>query len=381
MFCYIPSRVNTTRDAIKMNILKNYGKVFKFCKLKSLMVAGAYILTLSMPLTFSATTAADPPSLTNNQVVYYSSSSTNKGLYKSNVDGTNSVAILSSSDLSNANIGSASLPLRSIQISPDRSKVYFMAAPSSTSTYVWYSVNIDGTNLTSLPNLALGARFSPDFTKIVTNGPSYYDTINHKTNSSIKILNADGSNPITISPPMGKSGQIQNFVWVDRDTVAFRYISDVSDASGCNVGIARINIDGTDFTKVTPDQSVSSVNDCDSYLKASINPLDGSYALEVSERVLFVNGTQGSRYSIWRMNADGTGLQRLADAPTSSYSTGYTDTPSWSPSGQKIGYKYLDLADGSQGCRIAQIDVATGVVSQSGIVGCFSEFQWESLGP
>jgi Tol biopolymer transport system component len=198
-----------------------------------------------------------------------------------------------------------------------------------------YTINSDGTNLTRLTDDSaddLHPEWSPDGTQIAFNS-------NRDGEHGIYVMEADGSNVTRIAeegvaPAWSPDGT--QIVFSGSDTM----------------GIYVIDADGTNETQLT--------NDDDS---APVWSPDGS------QIVFSRRSVDGSISALIAMNADGSGITQLTDAP------GYSYNPVWSPDGTMIAFisdrdgtpqLYVMNADGSQQVQLTFLDsVSVGTPSWS----------------
>ena len=172
-----------------------------------------------------------------------------------------------------------------------------------------YVMNNDGTGQVRLTN-NIGAdsfpAFSPDGRKIafISQNPSPTFAVN------IKLMNADGTNQIELTPITYFSSQNP---WFDRRSLSWS--PDGSKIAFEDGGeILTINIDGTNRTNLT--------NQTAGDYEPAFSP-DGSRILFVSSRVPFS--------VMHTMNADGSDVRAL---PSDGYFQDFS--PDWSPTGDKI---------------------------------------------
>jgi Tol biopolymer transport system component len=88
---------------------------------------------------------------------------------------------------------------------------------------------------------------------------------------------------------------------------------------GSNVGLFSVKLNGTGTRRVTPDTLV--------------NPHGGSWS-PTGDRIVFQAAVPGQLFSIWIVNADGTGLRQVPIPRCGT--TVRCRLPSWSPDGTLI---------------------------------------------
>lgn len=247
-------------------------------------------------------------------------------------DGTGDKTLLNNSSVAN---------LSNPQLSLDRRKVYFIGGSDSH----LYSVMADGTYVTDL-GYSLGVfSISPDGTKVVSVGSPTLNSTDHEYYPTIKIMGIDGTNPTTVDlPQAGAPAQMQ---WTnDGNSLVFqlREKDDNGEWNDCNIWIAKIDIDETDFSKLTPDDCVADAN-------PSINPDNDKIAW---------NAGPGE---VWVMNADGSSAIEIAPGLTSGILL--LNRPSWSPDGTQIAVDYKDSGMGSNQ-KLGILNASTGALTASG---------------
>ena len=206
--------------------------------------------------------------------------------------------------------------------------------------------------LTTDPGQDITPAWSPDGTQIVF--VSY-----REGNSDLYIMNADGTDKRKLPNDMGAAAWPS---WGSDGKIVFTYIG-----SGL-VGIATINPDGTEFTKLTeqlapgsmiplpfgakcsPDASKIAFSacyegDCGIYIMNADGTnlsllIAGDYSPSWSpdgNQIVFVSSRAGCGFDIFSMNADGTNQINLTN--TTSALEGILDgTPASSPDGEWIVY-------------------------------------------
>jgi len=262
--------------------------------------------------------------LSNDQAVY----AANDGIHYVTDDGTGDVLL--SNTASNAS---------SPQLSSDRKHIYYVGGSSS---HV-YKIDVDSRNNTDLGYAAGIFALSADDSKIATIGAPALNATDHQYYPTIKLQNAsDGSSPSTIT--LSTAGSPAEIQWLTSTSLVFQFSShDDNDEYGAsNVWIAKVNTDGSGFTKLTGNDSNQDAN-------PSVDPITGHIAYNTAPGVVHV------------MHADGTSDSTLV----SSSSITLANRPVWSPDGTQIAVDYKDTGmSGTQ--KVAFIDSTLGTVSHSG---------------
>lgn len=216
-----------------------------------------------------------------------------------------------------------------IQVSPDKTKVAFVADLETLSKDELYIANIDGTNKLKL-NVALPStgdvnsvfQFTPDSSKVV-----YVASQNTNVNTELYTVNVDGTNNIKLTPPLGPGenvsyGAYQNcFVVTSNPSCPFFISSDgskvfyVADQDTNNTyDIYSVNIDGTSNTKISGATSFTGV----SYF----------YLSPDNSKIVFKTKMGADNYyKLYKVNSDGTNLTRIDTSTTGVYYTFFAFTP------------------------------------------------------
>jgi Tol biopolymer transport system component len=191
-----------------------------------------------------------------------------------------------------------------------------------------YVMNNDGTGqvrLTNNPGSDSFPAFSPDGRKIafISQNPSPTFAVN------IKLMNADGTNQIELTPITYSSSQ---FPWFDFKSLSWS--PDGSKIAFDDGGeIFTINVNGSNRTNLTSHPA----ND----FEPAFSP-DGS-------RILFIS-TRAPNWIMHTMNADGSDVRAL---PSDGYFQDFS--PDWSPTGDKIVF-LRDHDDFGKGLFTANAD-------------------------
>ena len=179
-------------------------------------------------------------------------------------------------------------------------------------------VNSDGSDRTRITSGTSSYKldFSPDGSKIVYVS-SYFIDNKQPVFSDIYIVNSDGTNNTLIA-----SGFQNNDPKFSPDGTIIVYSSGGGPEGS---GIYTMNVDGTNKTRLTFDQSI---------LQVKGNPFspDGS-------KIVFISARSGN-FDIYSMNSDGTDQTRLTQTGIISEShDGISNhNPQWSPDGEYIYY-------------------------------------------
>lgn len=186
-----------------------------------------------------------------------------------------------------------------------------------------YLMNSDGYDMSRLTRgeaNSFAGPWSPDGQRIVF-------TTFGLTNSTIAVINADGSGQVTLSAIEGSDEAFPDWS-PDGQRIAF-----TSRRDGNNE-IYLMNADGSNPVRLT-DQSGDD-------FAPSWSP-DGTQIVFVSDR-----DQEAGIYDLYIMNADGSGVARLTDDAYLDYA------PDWSPDGQKIAFR--SDRDGNSDIYVINVD-------------------------
>ncbi|MCP9496212.1 MAG: SBBP repeat-containing protein [Pyrinomonadaceae bacterium MAG19_C2-C3] len=197
-----------------------------------------------------------------------------------------------------------------------------------------YTMNADGTNVTRVTNTPdvneENPTWSPDGTRLAFNA----DDANDDEEDQIFVINADGTNRVRLT-------NTPNF---DNFTPAWspdgRQIAFVREGDLDNEDIFVMNADGTNVVRLTDVDPDDADQDSISAIEPVYSP-DGRQIAFTVNRFVFDGSNSASVANIFVMNADGTNQRNLTGDPPSSISSNFTafsDEPTWSPDGTKIGY-------------------------------------------
>lgn len=215
----------------------------------------------------------------------------------------------------------------SLSLSPDGKRVAFASDRSGTAQ-IWV-MRTDGTSLRQLTTRGSAGvpRWSPDGALIAFEGTA------SDGRAHVFVVDADGGDPRNVSSPATGScsatdtrTRISLIGWIPGGRVAFsRYV--------CGEGFRfyTVNADGSGFAQTDVD------------LNTAFWSPDGS-------RVAFTR-REGFNQGLFVMNADGSGLRRLAEGPARLYLLSRSvphlrsDYTPWSPDGRRIMF-YSDTTPG-----------------------------------
>ena len=265
----------------------------KSCTLVKGIIVGLITL-ISLLLIYCLKSFEPIQLLDTTQIVFVSNRATNKNIFqvfKMNISGTNVRRL--TSDLNNYFFP---------QFSPDGS--YIIVYSRNGSDDEIYRMDTNGENFTNLsnsPGIDNLPQFSPDGSKIVF-------TSDRDGNREIYVMDNDGSNQLRLtnsiftdhSPQFSPDGMKIVFYSLTN----YPYSNDGYD-------IYTINIDGTNLTKITPDNTY--------YLNTAITGEDGPNVLDAAPRyspdgskIVFMTSIQDD-YVIHMMNSDGSNPVTIID--------------------------------------------------------------------
>ena len=165
----------------------------------------------------------------------------------------------------------------------------------------------DFQNLTSHQALDVGPAWSPDGKQIafVTSRGEHINL------TQLYVMDANGSSPRAVTPRKGWEGDLG--WWPDGRSLVFS--CDRTDSKGTGLDICRIDLDGTDESRI-----------------GSLQGHDGSPAVSPDgNRIAFTAQADGNT-EIYIINSDGYGLVRLTrDASADEW-------PEWSPDGKRLRF-------------------------------------------
>ena len=206
--------------------------------------------------------------------------------------------------------------------SPDGTKIAYTAPPTLTHGPQLAIVDADGTGTvfpTGTADNESQPSWSPDgskivFTRFVPDGSFFV--------FDLFVMNADGTGQtrLTDSRADDPGFAATEPAWSpDGTRIAFTRTITQSGNQPLDEEIYVINVDGTDLTRLTHNPATTVLaND----LSPAWSP-DGT-------QIVFSSRREGS-YGVHVMNADGTGLRRVAEAPQASF-------PAWSPDGERLAF-------------------------------------------
>jgi Tol biopolymer transport system component len=250
------------------------------------------------------------------------------GLYVMNPDGSGKRRLARHAWMSNVGVGS-------LAWSPDRRKLVFAAHLSSSAapcdSYCGreiFVINADGSGLRRLTRNRVAdwePAWSPDGQKIA------WLSRGHGAGADVFVMNADGSDQENLTPKPGNRGELR---WSpDGRTILFTAVSDVY----------VMNADGSGQRNLThtPKGGES----------------DPSWSPEGQHIAFTRRAGPPGELRIIVMNADGSA--KHAVTPTSTHTGDATITAAWSPDGRRIAFDdhyviYVVNADGSGLRRLAQ---------------------------
>lgn len=188
--------------------------------------------------------------------------------------------------------------------SPDALRIAFIRFPVGTSVYSSHVINTDGSNDVVVAQGLV--TWAPDWRHrgLVSNG-------------RLVISNADGSNPVAVSPPAPAALLTGPWWSSDGSKLAFAY-----SPTGASFGdVYTVNRDGSGLRNVTNTPDIS-----EEFASWSA---DGSKLAITGQ-----NSTTGLGGSVFVVNADGTGLRQVTNT---TYPNADAE-PEWSPDGKLIAY-------------------------------------------
>jgi len=206
--------------------------------------------------------------------------------------------------------------------SPDGTQIAYTAPPTLTHGPQLAIVNADGTGPvfpTGTADNESQPSWSPDgskiaFTRFVPDGPFFV--------FEVFAMNADGTGQarLTDSRADDPGFAATEPAWSpDGTRIAFTRTITQPGNQPLDEEIYVMSADGTDLTRLTHNPATTVLaND----LSPAWSP-DGT-------QIVFSSRREGS-YGVHVMNADGTGLRRVAEAPQASF-------PAWSPDGERLAF-------------------------------------------
>jgi dipeptidyl aminopeptidase/acylaminoacyl peptidase len=290
-------------------------------KAKVLTVLSILSLGLMPFLNVGIANATAP--LTNSQISY---TYQNQDIKLVNSDGTGGSTLVN-----HTSIPYATYP----QISPDRTKVYFVGGNSQ---HV-YSINSDGTGATDLGYVASQIALSPDGTKLATIYANHY--VGGTYYKDVRIMNVDGTGATDIYPSI--AGDMSSVAWSrDGNSVVFQWYDRSGVGGTCNYWISKMNTNGTGFTNLSPDNTSQSYNSCAAPNNPAVDPVTGKIAYSLGSA------------SIQVMNYDGSSNSQLYATSGS----GIVEYPTWSPDGTQIAIYYRQPTTNNP--YVASLDASSG---------------------
>lgn len=203
-------------------------------------------------------------------------------------------------------------------------------------------VNVDGTGETKIAE-GSSPVWSPDGTRVAYVGQD------SSGQSSIVIINSDGTNPRIIS----NTGLVFDLAWApDGTKIAF---AKQVDTQAFRQDIFVVDVDGTNLRNLT--QSVLT-NSTVRNLGPSWSP-DSRGIIFYSDRDNPINENSGARRSIWHiytMDLDGSNVRRMTMPSSSGLQR--ESSPAWSPDGSKIAFVGSTDANDGRRNEIYVIDTA-----------------------
>ncbi len=302
-----------------------------------------------------------PPTLASDHLLY----TTNSGISSIKSDATDSKLLVDSGLYSG---------VTSPMITPDRMHFYFLSGTSYWMNV--YEANIDGAGIVklnfTLPNFVTTGALSPDGTKIVYLDGYWYGSDSKQYNAvTIRDLAA---NTIATSIHTPISGDMQDVSWTNGGQLLFRFVgvdnNDQVNQNTCYLWIAKMNTDGTGFTKLSADNPNPTAGNCAYPMEPRSNPVNGKIVYSLT-RNPYSDGTRDAtgHEDLYVMNADGSNNSLLYAGPVHSNAVadyyGYVFGAIWSPDGSYIATSYNNPND-SVGIRLAIINADTGALYSTG---------------
>jgi Tol biopolymer transport system component len=201
-----------------------------------------------------------------------------------------------------------------------------------------FTIEPDGTGRTSIADVGNHPTWSPDGTRIAY-------TASSSNGTHIAIVNADGSG---VFLPAGVAPNDSHPSWSpDGTKIAFvRHVPDVPFFGAFEIHV--MNADGTGQRRITDSRA-------DGLGLDSIEPAwspDGT-RIAFTRIIRQRGGPVDWDWEIYVMNADGSGLKRLTENPTTA--TAENDlSPAWSPDGTRIAFS--SRRDGEYGVHVMNAD-------------------------
>jgi len=175
-----------------------------------------------------------------------------------------------------------------------------------------------------------------------TNGRIAYSRYANLYFGSEDIVSANSDGTGVVKLTKARHGVYdENPDWApDGSKIVFQRDSDLSCGQACIQGIYTVNPDGTQLSRLTPDNH-------------EIYWADPSYSPDGGQLAFKCNGCLGSGGGIFVMNIDGTNLTQVTNDDGSPYEE---DEVQWSPDGTHFVFQRSRRSDGSTAIFTATVD-------------------------